>query len=142
MGDSLTPPDELDFTNTPKSWDDYKTRFEHYRIASGLNEKFAVRQIKMTTYCMSREAESIVTQLNIREPRDAVEADKRRGIETVDAEDAEGTLYYCAIETLAPYFNPRNNHLPSNNHYAVLFMSRSQQLEESQTSFLLGAFIS
>ena len=47
----------------------------------------------MLIYCMGREAEMIVTQLNVRPPRAAVEADVANNIATVPAEDTEETLY-------------------------------------------------
>ena len=122
MGDSLRPPRELDFSNTQKSWPEYKKRFARYRKASGLSDKSAERQINMLIYCMGREAEAIVNQIKVRAPRAAVLANKEQGIAAVKAEDAEGTLYDRTVEALDAYFTPRDNHL----HYEVLFMSRSQ----------------
>ena len=73
-----------------------------------------------------------MSQLTIREPREAVVADETRGIEAVAAEDPEGTLYARTIEALSAYFNPRDNHL----HYAVLFGSRVQKSDETNEHFI------
>ena len=132
MGDPLRPPGELDFSDTQKSWPEYKRRFSRYRIASGLSEKSAARQVNLLIYCMGREAETIVSQIDVRPPRAAVEADVGRGIEAVPAEDAEATLYDRTVEALDAYFTPQDNHL----HYAVLFMSRSQHADESNEHFI------
>jgi len=58
--------------------------------------------------------------------------DAARGIIAVEAEDAERTLYARTVEALDAYFTQRDNHL----HYAVLFMSLSQQSEESNEHFI------
>ena len=86
----------------------------------------------MLIYCMGRETEAIVNQINVRAPRAAVAANEERGIAAVKAEDAEGTLYDRTVDALDDYFSPMNNHL----HYAVVSMSRSQFPEESNEHFI------
>lgn len=97
-----------------------------------MSEKSAERQVNMLIYCMGCEAEAIINQITVRQPRAAVAADAARGIIAVEAEDAERTLYARTVEALDAYFTPRDNHL----HYAVLFMSRSQQFEKSNEHFI------
>lgn len=136
MSTSLQPPGELDFSDAHRSWPEYRRRFERYRIASGLDERSGARQVSMLVYCMGKEAESIVGQLNVRAPRAEVQADEARGILAAQAEDADGTLYNRTVEALEAYFNPRNNHL----HYAVLFGSRTQQAEETNEHFIRSLY--
>ena len=51
---------------------------------------------------------------------------------TVAAEDRKTSLYDHTVEVLNAYFNTHDNHL----HYAVLFMSRSQQADENNECFI------
>ena len=54
----VTPPENFNFKN-PEEFDKWLTRFERFKIASGLNEKSEEQQVNTLLYCMGREAGDI-----------------------------------------------------------------------------------
>jgi hypothetical protein len=127
MADSkLRGPSEMDFSNSQKSWPEWKRRFLRYRSASGLDEKAAQRQVDTLIYMMGEEAETIYEQLTVRVPRAADPGNN------IDAEDDDGTLFDRTVEAFDAYFVPRDNHL----HYAVMLGSRSQLPGETNEQFI------
>ena len=54
----VTPPENFNFKN-PEEFDKWITRFERFKIASGLNEKSEEQQVNTLLYCMGREADDI-----------------------------------------------------------------------------------
>ena len=49
----------------PDEWSRWKIRFEQYRVASGLSEDSAEKQINTLLYCMGEEAEVVLTSTGI-----------------------------------------------------------------------------
>lgn len=62
----LQPPPPFDF-KTPDDWPRWRRRFEQFRVASGLGEQSAAKQISTLLYCLGEEAESVLTSTNATE---------------------------------------------------------------------------
>ena len=62
----LQPPDPFNF-KTPDDWPRWRRRFEHFRVASGLAEEDAKKQISTLLYCLGEEADSVLTSTNATE---------------------------------------------------------------------------
>lgn len=60
----LNAPEPFDFTK-PDNWPTWKRRFEHYRMASGLNKESEERQVSTLVYCMGNSADDVLTSTNI-----------------------------------------------------------------------------
>jgi len=60
------PPDPLNF-KAPEDWPRWKQRFEQFRIASGLAEENAKKQVNTLLYCLGEEAETVLVSTNITE---------------------------------------------------------------------------
>ena len=63
----LKPPEPFNF-KTPDEWPCWRRRFEQFRVASGLAEESATKQVSTLLYCLGEEAESVLTSMN---PTDA-----------------------------------------------------------------------
>ncbi|KAM7314179.1 hypothetical protein ISCGN_003964 [Ixodes scapularis] len=59
-------PEKLDFRN-PNDWKRWITRWERYRIISGLHLRDASTQVNTFLYAMGREAEDVLSSLNLTE---------------------------------------------------------------------------
>jgi len=62
----LQPPDPFNFRD-PEDWPRWKRRFQQFRVASGLVEEDAVKQISTFLYCLGEEAEAVLTSTNATE---------------------------------------------------------------------------
>ena len=62
----LQPPAAFQFSK-PEEWRKWKSRFERYRLASGLSEASEERQVSGLMYCMGEDAEDILSTTNISE---------------------------------------------------------------------------
>ena len=60
----LEPPEPFNF-RTPDDWPRWKRRFEQFRVASGLDEEPAAKQVSTLLYCIGEEAEGIMVSMNI-----------------------------------------------------------------------------
>ena len=60
------PPDPLDFKN-PEDWPRWKQRFEQFRVASGLGDQDAKKQVSTLLYCLGEQAETVLASTNITE---------------------------------------------------------------------------
>ena len=60
------PPDPLDFKN-PEDWPRWKQRFEQFRVASGLVDQDAKKQVSTLLYCLGEQAETVLSSTNITE---------------------------------------------------------------------------
>ena len=60
----VTPPESFNFNN-PQEFDRWLSRFERFRIASGLNDKSGEQQVNRLIYCMGREADDIFQSFNL-----------------------------------------------------------------------------
>ena len=58
------PPDPLDFKH-PEDWPHWKQRFQQFRVASGLSDAAAAKQISTLLYVMGEEAETVLASTNI-----------------------------------------------------------------------------
>ena len=55
----LQPPEIFNFRN-PDDWPRWKSRFEQFRVASGLVNDDASKQISTLLYCIGEEAEAVL----------------------------------------------------------------------------------
>ena len=62
----LQPPDKFDFKNAD-DWSHWKRRFQQFRIALSLDTQSNSKQIGMLLYSMGKEAEMILSLMNISE---------------------------------------------------------------------------
>jgi len=62
----LQPPDPFNFRD-PEDWPRWKRRFQQFRVALGLVEEDAVKQISTFLYCLGEEAEAVLTSTNATE---------------------------------------------------------------------------
>ena len=62
----LQPPDKFDFKNAD-DWSHWKRRFQQFRIALSLDTQSNSKQISMLLYSMGKEAEMILSLMNISE---------------------------------------------------------------------------
>ena len=60
----LQPPNPFAF-NKPEEWSRWKSRFQQYRLASGLSEESGERQVSTLLYCMGESAEDILNMSDI-----------------------------------------------------------------------------
>jgi len=61
---NLRPPASFDFSK-PEEWRKWKTRFEQFRLASGLSGESGERQVSSLMYCMGENAEEVLATTNI-----------------------------------------------------------------------------
>ena len=59
----LKPPSPFDF-KTPDDWPRWKRRFEQFRVASGLSQDDASKQVNTLLYCLGEEAEDVLASTN------------------------------------------------------------------------------
>ena len=59
----LEPPEPFNFRK-PDDWSRWKRRFQQFRVASGLSEASASKQINTLLYCLGEEAEAVLTSTN------------------------------------------------------------------------------
>ena len=71
----LEPPEPFN-VRAPNDWPCWKRRFEHFRIASGLQGRSQIQQVSTLLYCLGEEAEGVLTSTN-------VTADERKVYDTV-----------------------------------------------------------
>ena len=57
----LSPPDPFDF----KRPDEWKRRFEQFRVASGLYEESDECQVSTLLYCLGEEAEDVLVSTHV-----------------------------------------------------------------------------
>ena len=62
----LKPPSTFDFKN-PDDWLRWKRRFEQFRVASGLANEGAEKQVSTLLYCLGEEAEAVLASTNVSE---------------------------------------------------------------------------
>jgi len=62
----LQPPDPFNFRD-PEDWPRWKHRLQQFRVALGLVEEDAVKQISTFLYCLGEEAEAVLTLTNTTE---------------------------------------------------------------------------
>ena len=60
----LVPPEPFQFKN-PDSWSKWRSRFQQYRLASGMSAQGAEQQISTLLYCLGEEAEDVLNSTNI-----------------------------------------------------------------------------
>ena len=60
----LKAPKEFPF-NKPEEWNKWKTRFQQYRLASGLDTRSAECQVSTLLYCMGEQAEDVLDATGI-----------------------------------------------------------------------------
>ncbi len=74
---NLQPPGQFDFRN-PDAWPRWKRRFDQFRVASGLAEDSAGKQISTLLYCLGEEADAVLASTD-------ATADERKVYDTVVA---------------------------------------------------------
>ena len=111
----LEPPEPFDFKK-PDDWPRWKRRFDQFRIASGLAEQAAPRQISTLLYCMGQDAEDVLRSTNITE-------DERKTYDTV-------------VTKLEEFFNVRRNVI----FERARFNRRNQKEGESIEQYLTALY--
>ena len=79
-GIRLEPPEPFDFRQ-PQSWNQWKRRFDQYRVASGLSTEEDERQACVLLYCLGKDAEDVLSSTNI------VDADRKKYKSVIDKLD-------------------------------------------------------
>ena len=69
----LQPPDPFNFKD-PDDWLRWKRRFEQFRVASGLTEEGAEKQVSTLLYCLEEEADAVLASTNIKDDKRKVYA--------------------------------------------------------------------
>jgi chromatin segregation and condensation protein Rec8/ScpA/Scc1 (kleisin family) len=116
----LTAPSPLDFSNAQEAWNDWSKRFQRYRLASGLDEKSAQKQVDTLIYIMGEEAEKVYTQLSITAPTNE------------EAKANPNILYERTVQAFTDYFQPTSNEL----HYSILLSNFEQKKHQSNEQFI------
>ena len=62
----LQPPSPFNF-KSPDEWSRWRRRFEQFRVASGLAESTAAKQVSTLLYCLGEEVDSVLTSVNATE---------------------------------------------------------------------------
>ena len=61
---NVAPPENFDFMN-PVEFDKWLTRFERFKLASGLNEKSEETQVNTLVYCMGKQADDVFQSFSL-----------------------------------------------------------------------------
>ena len=117
---NLRYPNALDFSNSQEQWPEWISRFERFRLASGLDEKSAERQVNTLVYTMGEEAEKVYSQLTITKPTET------------EATENPQLLYERTVKAFKDYFNPTSNSL----HYSILLSSCVQKMGQTNEEFI------
>ena len=112
---NLQPPGQFDFTN-PDDWPRWKRRFEQFRVASGLTEDSAKKQISTLLYCLGEEAEAVLASTN-------ATADERKVYDTV-------------VSKFDGFFGVRKNVI----FERARFNRRNQQNGESAEHYIMALY--
>ena len=111
----LQPPEIFNFRN-PDDWPRWKRRFELFRVASGLVNDDASKQISTLLYCIGEEAEAVLISTNITE-------DERKVYDTV-------------IAKLHTFFKVRRNIIFERSR----FIGRNQLEGESAEQYIMELY--
>ena len=98
----LQPPEPFTFRN-PDDWPRWKRRFEQFRVASGLAEGSAGKQVSTLLYCLGEQAEAVLTSTN-------ATADERAVYATVLSKFDEFFKVRKNVIFERARFNRRNQH--------------------------------
>ena len=112
----LIPPGSFDF-KTPDDWPRWKSRFEQFRVASGLTDADPIKQISTLLYCLGEEAEAVLASTN--------------------ATDDDRKDYNSVLAKLDSFFNVRKNVI----FERARFNRRCQQEGESAEHFIMALYI-
>lgn len=104
-------PEKLDFRR-PEEWKRWFTRWERYRVISGLKKQDDETQVNTLIYAMGREAEDVLASLKL--------------------SDAEKLNYDAVTRAFAKHFVPRTNVI----YERAKFNSRKQEAHESVDAFV------
>ncbi|KAL3187041.1 hypothetical protein MRX96_026133 [Rhipicephalus microplus] len=104
-------PEKLDFRR-PEEWKRWFTRWERYRVISGLKKRDDETQVNTLIYAMGREAEDVLASLKL--------------------SDAEKLNYDAVTRAFAKHFVPRTNVI----YERAKFNSRKQEAHESVDAFV------
>ncbi|KAL1474988.1 hypothetical protein MTO96_037619 [Rhipicephalus appendiculatus] len=104
-------PEKLDFRR-PEEWKRWFTRWERYRVISGLKKQDDETQVNTLIYAMGREAEDVLASLKL--------------------SDAEKLNYVAVTRAFAKHFVPRTNVI----YERAKFNSRKQEAHESVDAFV------
>ena len=111
----LTPPEPFNF-KAPDEWPRWRTRFQQFRIASGLAGDSAAKQVSTLLYCLGEEAESVLSST------DATEDDRKD--------------YDTVMNKFDEYFKVRRNVI----YERARFNRRSQQPGETSEQFIMALY--
>ncbi|KAM7300813.1 uncharacterized protein ISCGN_016398 [Ixodes scapularis] len=108
-------PEKLDFRR-PEDWKRWFTRWERYRVISGLKKQDNETQVNTLVYAMGREAEDILASLKLT--------------------DAEKQDYGAVTEAFGKHFVPRTNVI----YERAKFNSRKQEPHETVDAFVTDLY--
>ena len=111
----LIPPEPFNF-KAPDEWPRWRTRFEQFRVASGLSGDSAAKQISTLLYCLGEEAESVLSSMN--------------------ATDEDRKDYAAVMNKFDEYFKVRHNVI----YERARFNRRSQQPGETSEQFIMALY--
>ena len=111
----LPPPDPFNFRN-PDDWPRWKRRFEQYRVAAGLTDDSARKQVNTLLYCLGEEAEAVLNSTN------------------PSAEDKE--VYATVLGKFDGFFQVRKNVI----FERARFNKRNQQEGESAEKYIMALY--
>ena len=109
LGQFKTPA-ELDFANP--QWDEWKQRFETYRLITELSRKTQKIQVATLKYCMGPQSENIMKTFNLT--------------------STESENYDNVMEKFDNYFKPRRNEIRLRKN----FHQRSQRADETLEQYI------
>ena len=114
MTSAFKPPEELDFKE-PK-WEEWKQRFEAYRLITELQKKDEIIQVETLKYCMGAQCVKIMKTMNLSE--------------------ADLKSYDAVMKKFDQYFKPRRNEIRLRRN----FHRRIQETNESIEEFLTDLY--
>ena len=107
----LEAPESFNF-KSPDDWSRWKSRFEQFRLASGLDKESETRQVSTLLYCMGEDAENVLTSTNI------AEADRKK--------------YATVVSKFDEFFQVRRNTI----YERARFNRRDQREGESAEQYI------
>lgn len=108
-------PEKLDFRR-PDDWQPWITRWDRYRVISGLSKQDSAAQVNTLLYAMGREAEDVLASLKL--------------------SDEQKLDYDCVKNAFEKHFIPRRNII----YERATFNRRKQESHETVESFVTDLF--
>ena len=111
----IQPPNPLDFS-APQNWEEWKKRFDRYRIACKLDKEDGEIQVNTLLYTMGPESEHIFAQFALTE--------------------AESKSYATVADKFKEHFTPKRNVI----HERAMFHQRNQRQGETVEAYIRALY--